>query len=600
MAGEGSGSGRRQQQQQEEEQNPKKLLTMVESPPLSGLSVLKQEGEEEDEEVRVGQNISPSGIVSMGGENHSHLLFGEEGNHGHDPGASKPRESEREGEGQDDTLALCSSLNQVIGGPLLLKQEEGRECWSGEGEDDRTFGGQMLMGRVKTEMEELIDDVAFSMGAVDDVDTCSNVDADAHDILSWPDSALDFSLDSLGGGEVHDIELTDEDALLLGGMPLMGGEEREDNGELHMQSSGNGEEDSVSQSQDIGRLNSNGGEEENGGEDGTMKGSKSAPGRRKMKVDWTPELHRRFVQAVEQLGVEKAIPSRILELMGVQCLTRHNIASHLQKYRSHRRHLIAREAEAATWHQRRPLDPSAWSRMRRDGSSWVHPSHNAPPRIQPRPTLGLPPLQPLPPPMGHPMTHPCSHPPPPPAVGMPLYVWGHPTVDHSPAHMWQQPPPPTWYAPDGGMWQYPMTAVDASWGHPSTAVQGTPCFPQPMPRLMTAPPVVCGTMPCPSQSAQTTTSLPDLLSDDILNEPLYSGLGDDFDIFLDPGDDMFSTSGDVSRGILDEAISKALADPLMPLPLGLKPPSMEKVMAELQRQGITTAPSPLSLQQSAA
>lgn len=49
-----------------------------------------------------------------------------------------------------------------------------------------------------------------------------------------------------------------------------------------------------------------------------------------VQVDWTPELHRRFVQAVEQLGVDKAVPSRILELMGIDCLTRHNIASHLQ------------------------------------------------------------------------------------------------------------------------------------------------------------------------------------------------------------------------------------------------------------------------------
>ncbi|KAF9613347.1 hypothetical protein IFM89_007076 [Coptis chinensis] len=49
-----------------------------------------------------------------------------------------------------------------------------------------------------------------------------------------------------------------------------------------------------------------------------------------VKVDWTPELHRRFVQAVEQLGMDKAVPSRILELMGIDCLTRHNIASHLQ------------------------------------------------------------------------------------------------------------------------------------------------------------------------------------------------------------------------------------------------------------------------------
>lgn len=48
------------------------------------------------------------------------------------------------------------------------------------------------------------------------------------------------------------------------------------------------------------------------------------------QVDWTPELHKKFVQAVEHLGVDQAIPSRILELMKVGGLTRHNIASHLQ------------------------------------------------------------------------------------------------------------------------------------------------------------------------------------------------------------------------------------------------------------------------------
>lgn len=57
------------------------------------------------------------------------------------------------------------------------------------------------------------------------------------------------------------------------------------------------------------------------------------------KVDWTPELHRRFVQAVEQLGVDKAVPSRILEIMGIDCLTRHNIASHLQVIIIHRNKL---------------------------------------------------------------------------------------------------------------------------------------------------------------------------------------------------------------------------------------------------------------------
>jgi len=56
-------------------------------------------------------------------------------------------------------------------------------------------------------------------------------------------------------------------------------------------------------------------------------------------VDWTPELHRRFVQAVEQLGVDKAVPSRILEIMGIDCLTRHNIASHLQVVHMNFKHI---------------------------------------------------------------------------------------------------------------------------------------------------------------------------------------------------------------------------------------------------------------------
>lgn len=49
-----------------------------------------------------------------------------------------------------------------------------------------------------------------------------------------------------------------------------------------------------------------------------------------LQVDWTAELHKKFVQAVEQLGVDQAIPSRILEVMKVEGLTRHNVASHLQ------------------------------------------------------------------------------------------------------------------------------------------------------------------------------------------------------------------------------------------------------------------------------
>ena len=44
-----------------------------------------------------------------------------------------------------------------------------------------------------------------------------------------------------------------------------------------------------------------------------------------------------FVDACNQLGVDKAVPKRILDLMGVQGLTRENVASHLQKYRLVRR-----------------------------------------------------------------------------------------------------------------------------------------------------------------------------------------------------------------------------------------------------------------------
>ncbi|MBA0819109.1 hypothetical protein Gohar_021415, partial [Gossypium harknessii] len=179
------------------------------------------------------------------------------------------------------------------------------------------------------------------------------------------------------------------------------------------------------------------------------------------KVDWTPELHRRFVQAVEQLGMDKAVPSRILELMGIDCLTRHNIASHLQKYRSHRKHLLAREAEAANWTQRRQMYGGAATPAgggKRDISPWLAP------------TMGFPPMTP--------MHH--HH-------FRPLHVWGHPTLDQSlvhlrtkhPAHTTSQPPQPpqsTWGPPP---------ANPSFWHHHHQRVSngltpGTPCFPQPI------------------------------------------------------------------------------------------------------------------------
>eukprot|EP00850_Spirogloea_muscicola_P009922 SM000057S18352 [mRNA] locus=s57:139526:141933:- [translate_table: standard] len=56
-------------------------------------------------------------------------------------------------------------------------------------------------------------------------------------------------------------------------------------------------------------------------------------GLKKPRVVWSVELHQQFVNAVNDLGIEKAVPKRILEIMNVTGLTRENVASHLQKYR---------------------------------------------------------------------------------------------------------------------------------------------------------------------------------------------------------------------------------------------------------------------------
>eukprot|EP00891_Asterochloris_glomerata_P005314 jgi/Astpho2/5314/e_gw1.00075.53.1_t len=57
------------------------------------------------------------------------------------------------------------------------------------------------------------------------------------------------------------------------------------------------------------------------------------PSLKKPRVVWSVEMHQQFVNAVNQLGIDKAVPKRILDLMNVEGLTRENVASHLQKYR---------------------------------------------------------------------------------------------------------------------------------------------------------------------------------------------------------------------------------------------------------------------------
>ncbi|XP_039146841.1 two-component response regulator ORR23-like isoform X2 [Dioscorea cayenensis subsp. rotundata] len=54
---------------------------------------------------------------------------------------------------------------------------------------------------------------------------------------------------------------------------------------------------------------------------------------KKARVTWSSDLHAVFVRAVNTVGLDRAGPKRILEVMGVPGLSRQNVASHLQKYR---------------------------------------------------------------------------------------------------------------------------------------------------------------------------------------------------------------------------------------------------------------------------
>ncbi|XP_062223405.1 transcription factor NIGT1-like isoform X2 [Phragmites australis] len=68
------------------------------------------------------------------------------------------------------------------------------------------------------------------------------------------------------------------------------------------------------------------------------KEGQSQPSNRKPRRCWAPELHRRFLQALQQLGGSHvATPKQIRELMKVDGLTNDEVKSHLQKYRLHTR-----------------------------------------------------------------------------------------------------------------------------------------------------------------------------------------------------------------------------------------------------------------------
>ncbi|XP_008784681.2 two-component response regulator-like APRR2 [Phoenix dactylifera] len=238
----------------------------------------------------------------------------------------------------------------------------------------------------------------------------------------------------------------------------------------------------------------------------------SRSNKKKMKVDWTPDLHRRFVQAVEQLGVDQAIPSKILELMKVEGLTRHNVASHLQKYRKQRRHILPKEDDRR-WQPYR--DPTLMGFMHKPLVA-LHPYH---------PHCGVP--------FGHSYpawAHPSYHPP-------GVQMWGHPGF------------PPRHQPPENWVWKtYPGINADA-WG--------------------------CPVLPPYNHYTVPTRSL-------MSNGSNANG----------NGNWQFRDSYDLHQAeeVIDSVVKEAMSKPWLPLPLGLKPPSTDSVLAELRRQGFRAIP----------
>ncbi|XP_061359671.1 two-component response regulator-like APRR2 isoform X2 [Gastrolobium bilobum] len=233
--------------------------------------------------------------------------------------------------------------------------------------------------------------------------------------------------------------------------------------------------------------------------------------RKKMKVDWTPDMHKKFVKAVEQLGIDQAIPSRILDLMKVEGLTRHNVASHLQKYRMHKRQILPKEGGRKWPNQRDSMQRSYCLQ---------------------RPIMAYPPYH-------------SNHTP----SLAPVYpMWGQPGSQMAGMQIWGSPGYPLWQPTESWHWKpFPGVHADA-WGCPVLPPPQAPCFSysQNMPAL------------CDANAADYKFSMP-----------------------------LSSFEHYPAEEVVDNVVKEAINKPWLPLPLGLKPPSIDSVVAELSRQGIS-------------
>lgn len=81
--------------------------------------------------------------------------------------------------------------------------------------------------------------------------------------------------------------------------------------------------------------NNNNNNKKNGISSGTSTGLRPYVRTQVPRLRWTPELHLRFIQAVERLGgQERATPKLVLQLMNIKGLSIAHVKSHLQMYRS--------------------------------------------------------------------------------------------------------------------------------------------------------------------------------------------------------------------------------------------------------------------------
>ncbi|GFH12143.1 two-component response regulator ARR2 [Haematococcus lacustris] len=76
-------------------------------------------------------------------------------------------------------------------------------------------------------------------------------------------------------------------------------------------------------------------------------GGGSARALKRPRLVWTSQLHRRFEEAINKLGDQRAVPKNIMQEMKVEGLTRENVASHLQKWRLQNRRDEPRSGGAA-------------------------------------------------------------------------------------------------------------------------------------------------------------------------------------------------------------------------------------------------------------